>query len=69
MYAFILAFPQRKLLITECKNIQVSYVGWNLKSQKSTLNVSTTIYLMMFQQQKKIAHFCGVAPTNYKGFI
>lgn len=52
-HAFILAFPQRKPLIAQCKNTQVSYVGWNLKSQKSTLNVSTTLYRKKYRQQRK----------------
>lgn len=37
--AFVLAFPQRKLLITECKNRQVICVGRNLKSSRSTINL------------------------------
>ena len=55
MCAFILAFPQRKLLITEYKNIQVTYVGWNLKSWKSTINISTTIHLIQFLLRWTIA--------------
>lgn len=39
MCSFVLAFPQRKLLITEFKNTQVTYVGWYLKSLKSTINL------------------------------
>lgn len=44
--AFVLAFPQRKLLITECKDTQVTYVEWNLlKAQKSTINYSPHMVL------------------------
>lgn len=39
MCSFVLAFPLRKLLIAEFKNTQVTYVGWNLKSSKSTINL------------------------------
>lgn len=39
MCTFVLAFPQRKLLIAECKNTQVTKAGWNLKSFESNINL------------------------------
>lgn len=68
-------FLQRKLLITQFKNTQVTYKGWNLKSSKSTINVSKTIHLIWVLQKwfrlipTKLSHFSAKNKAKNKCYF